>query len=703
MSGRRASRALALLVFLRVKERGRAVGRASLAGQLWQEQESDARPITRNAVSDLREFLGAEFGTSGPLAVGADTMSCDLDDLLHAIDATAGSTVEGAATGDPPGDTEPVDRVLSLYQGQFLDGWTRHALHPPRAAAPGVVHYADPFVDWIEAQREAVRTRVREHLGASAQAAADRCEWERALQILTTLRTRAPDARVADPHLWILELQAAYAAGDRTHGEAVHAEFRRVESDVPEVVRDAVRALRQTATPAGDTPVLPPAPSAPTSPGTRNRVRKRWVTVAGLVLLLITTWAVARSGVAGRATGDEANGVRTCTSATAKATLVGHNYQLGAVLKPGQAFTKGWWLLNEGGCVLGPGLRLHFVRDSGGALSAPAAGAPRADVRVERQARPGEEVLVDVPMRAPHTEGAVLEQWVLRDRNDRAIVVNGSPDALLARIRVIAHAPTCEPGKESAYFVAASHVPNQAMMAGQPFVGTFTLRNDGACVWPAGVTLARLSAATLGSTADSVRTDRPVEVGRLLTFRLEMRAPEVPGHYAETWGLANGMRSVPIGGERSIAMRIASVPAGEMASQTQIPACRLGETRAGFLGESPEDFVEYMPGAQFRKTWTLSNTSRCRWDKLYIRFRSASAVRMSSVDEVGRSNAVYPAAAYSFDVQLRAPRTPGVYTETWNVQDAWGSPVLVSGTDTIWVTIRVANPLRANPQRGEHR
>jgi hypothetical protein len=181
-----------------------------------------------------------------------------------------------------------------------------------------------------------------------------------------------------------------------------------------------------------------------------------------------------------------------------------------------------------------------------------------------------------------------------------------------------------------------------------------------------------------------------VRIGEVYTFRIDMRVPELPGHYGESWQFADVQHHpISVGGETGVSIRVASVMAGEMASQTEVPACGRGQTRAGWVGESPEDFAVIKAGASFRKTWTLSNTGSCRWQGFYLRFRNASQLRMSGADEVGVTNAVAPGATYSFDVPMRAPISPGVFRETWYVRDAFGDPVLATRTDTVWVIIKV--------------
>lgn len=244
--------------------------------------------------------------------------------------------------------------------------------------------------------------------------------------------------------------------------------------------------------------------------------------------------------------------------------------------------------------------------------------------------------------------------------------------------------------------IAATHLPDQTLAAGQPFVGGWALRNDGPCAWPEGARLTPAAPQVLSGRAVPVTTDRPVGVGDVFTFRVDMRAPERPGRYREAWRLTDAAgRVTPVGGDSAVALRVASVPAASLGSQTALPACGRGETRVGWVGESPEDSAAFAPGAPFRKTWSVANTGRCRWERLYLRFRGAGGaggVRMSATDEVALPAAVYPAALFNFDVPMRAPATPGVYRETRELRDAYGDSVRVTRSDTVWVIVRVPAP-----------
>lgn len=69
----------------------------------------------------------------------------------------------------------------------------------------------------------------------------------------------------------------------------------------------------------------------------------------------------------------------------------------------GQSFTKSWTFKNEGTCTWNSNYRLVF--DSGDAMSAP------ASINLARSITPGQEVTIEVPMKAPSSPGTYTGFW----------------------------------------------------------------------------------------------------------------------------------------------------------------------------------------------------------------------------------------------------------------------------------------------------
>ncbi len=98
-----------------------------------------------------------------------------------------------------------------------------------------------------------------------------------------------------------------------------------------------------------------------------------------------------------------------------------------------------------------------------------------------------------------------------------------------------------------AYFVKDVTIPDETKMAaGETFVKTWRLENNGTCDWPAGTLVVFLSGAQMGAPSSQSIGDA-VDVGEERDISLTMKAPAETGTYTGYW-----MLKIPNGGRFGI-------------------------------------------------------------------------------------------------------------------------------------------------------
>lgn len=91
------------------------------------------------------------------------------------------------------------------------------------------------------------------------------------------------------------------------------------------------------------------------------------------------------------------------------------NMQAPPILAPGQDFTKGWRVLNNGDCAWPADFDLAYV--NGNRIEAAMGGS---SVEIGRAVQPGEQIDINVNLRAPQTYGVFQGFWQMRDSVGRA-------------------------------------------------------------------------------------------------------------------------------------------------------------------------------------------------------------------------------------------------------------------------------------------
>ena len=150
LNGFRSDKVRALLSYLAV-EVHRPWGRSTLAGLLWPDfPEQAALSNLRNALSNLRRVLGDSSAQPPFLRITPDTIQFNPDgDTWLDVNAFLELAPKTGAVSYDQVNIEQLERALTLYQGEFLEGFSI-------ASAS--------FEEWLLATHERVRERVLQTL-----------------------------------------------------------------------------------------------------------------------------------------------------------------------------------------------------------------------------------------------------------------------------------------------------------------------------------------------------------------------------------------------------------------------------------------------------------------------------------------------------------------------------------------------------------
>jgi len=216
------------------------------------------------------------------------------------------------------------------------------------------------------------------------------------------------------------------------------------------------------------------------------------------------------------------------------------------VLNPGQEFVKTWRMKNTGTCDWGAGV---VIRYSDGAVLSD------HDEVVVPAAAASEVVDVSVPMRAPDQPGTYRSYWRLATPAGRSfgpavyvlIVVEERLPTATRTVSPLASqtatpvadatpAPTRIACPLSASFLGDVTIPDDTVLRpGEPFIKTWRFKNNGACDWPAGVTLQHVAGTRMSVEPGAL--EEPVSPGETVDLAVPMRAATTPGTHVERFRL----------------------------------------------------------------------------------------------------------------------------------------------------------------------
>lgn len=196
------------------------------------------------------------------------------------------------------------------------------------------------------------------------------------------------------------------------------------------------------------------------------------------------------------------------------------------IIQPGATFVKTWRVQNNGNTVWGAGYTLAFV--NGTAMTSNTV-APLPTTA------PWAQIDLSVTLQAPTVPGTYFGDWRLRD-------ANGTPFGNVVYLRIVVPQPTAQPpatpprGTSNSKYLADVTIPDGTrLLAGQNFIKTWRLQNNGERSWGTGYSLVYVSGVAMTS-----QTSQPVPTvanGREADLSILLTAPTQPGSYTGKWRL----------------------------------------------------------------------------------------------------------------------------------------------------------------------
>src|SRR5690348_5945679 len=254
LTGRRKQ--MALLAYLASRGR-RPSQRSTLMALLWEDRdEARARQSLRQALLELKRLLGDALQVEGE-SVSVDPAAITLDVAL----------IERAL------DEGRLAEAVSAWQGDFLAGMEDVG--------------GESFRTWLEAEREALRRRVRRAFGALTQSAREAGDWSMAVEWAERWTQAFPlDEEAHQRLVESLSLSGRQAAALDRHG----AFTARLQSDLGVAPSakflELASGLKRSSTPARRTP----------SPGSAALFTPDLVGRAPALAELTDAWAEVKAG-----------------------------------------------------------------------------------------------------------------------------------------------------------------------------------------------------------------------------------------------------------------------------------------------------------------------------------------------------------------------------------------------------------------------
>lgn len=150
-----------------------------------------------------------------------------------------------------------------------------------------------------------------------------------------------------------------------------------------------------------------------------------------------------------------------------------------------------------------------------------------------------------------------------------------------------------------ARFVGETVLDDTSFQVSTIFKKTWTLENNGTCIWTTGYSLVFVSGTFMGSGAQSSLLNKAVKPGDQITLEVDLQAPSLQGTYTANYMLADegGVKfGVGSSGMIPFFVRIAS---------------QICNYRAALLEETHPPSTKVWVGELFTKQWTIKNTGGC--------------------------------------------------------------------------------------------
>jgi len=308
----------------------------------------------------------------------------------------------------------------------------------------------------------------------------------------------------------------------------------------------------------------------------------------------------------------------------------------GTLVDRGSSLVKSWVIRNSGTRAWGPGYSLVF-------FDGEAMGCPESVPLPP--AKPGEEVIVSVPLVAPEAAGRHRGAWKPSD-------ASGKVFEFALWVDLVVSGPT---GQDGARFVGDVTIPDgAAFLPGQTFLKKWRVRNSGDTVWSNGYRLAHFDDEQMGGP-DNVPVPM-VRAGEEGEVSITLTAPQEPGAHRSTWRLRNAQGQ--FFGEHLYALIDVPLPEGHADELVLVDDVTYA------------DGTVVQPGQAIQKVWRVRNAGSKAWGAGY-RLTFLAGQRMGGPESIPLPPAA-PGQTVDITLSLTAPKEPGTHFSTWRALNPQG-------------------------------
>ena len=243
-----------------------------------------------------------------------------------------------------------------------------------------------------------------------------------------------------------------------------------------------------------------------------------------------------------------------------------------------------------------------------------------------------------------------------------------------------------------ATFVTDVTIPdNSVIQAGEAFVKTWRIQNDGNCAWGTNGHMVNKLIYSEGNRLGApsyVSLPADVPPGSKVDLSVSMVAPAASGKYTSNWLLA-GDNGVILGfGRNNSYPLIAQIIVG---GSTQDQGC---QDSAQYISDDGIDGTTFAPNTPFTKTWTVKNTGSCTWDSEYLVFQKSGEYMTQQPGYliVSQGHSVTPGQTVNISVGMTSPVESGNYISYWGLKKRNGQFMPIQGGsdgDSFYVVINV--------------
>ncbi|MFT5193662.1 MAG: hypothetical protein ACI9EW_000086 [Cellvibrionaceae bacterium] len=315
----------------------------------------------------------------------------------------------------------------------------------------------------------------------------------------------------------------------------------------------------------------------------------------------------------------------------------------GMMIEAGKTFVKTWRVRNVGSTTWGDGYKL--IHSSGDMMGA------RLDEFSLPAAKPGDEVEISIPMRAPDKSGLVQSTWRPKNASGQVFTFE-----LFTQINAVKRS-----ARDDLAFVRDVTIPDGTVIQqGETFLKTWRIKNNGTTTW---------QDYTLEYTGDPFTRDSQMGApmalsvpfarpGQEINVSVTLKAPDSKGTHRSTWRLRKkdgGLFGQQLFTEIVVSERVQ----------------HRGQDGLSYIDDvTIQDNTELVPGQKIQKIWRVRNSGTSSWGDGYT-VAHVGGDRMGAPASLPLP-AANPGEIVHVVIDMTVPTKPSSASGEWMAKDPSG-------------------------------